>query len=60
MKCLCEEVSKLDSELLLTGFESLNFTTLTTIIIQYTVSLHYNHNTVQGECTALVTEQSVY
>jgi len=36
MKCLCEEVSKLDSELLLTGFESLNFTTLTTIIIQYT------------------------
>ena len=39
MKCLCEEVSKLDSKLLLDGFENLNFTTLTTIVIQYTVSL---------------------
>ena len=49
MKCLCEEVSKLDSKLLLDGFENLNFTTLTTIVIQYTVSL-----TLSNKCISIL------
>ena len=37
IKCLCEEVAKLDHELMLKGFAALNYASLTTTVIQYTV-----------------------
>jgi len=44
IKCLCEEVSKLDHQLMLRGFEKLDFPNLTTSVIQYTVSLLADKN----------------
>ncbi|KAF6024964.1 hypothetical protein EB796_016724 [Bugula neritina] len=51
IKCLCDEVSKLDHQLMLRGFEKLDFPNLTTSVIQYTELFQQVDRASKGKIT---------